>query len=139
VVDVCPRCGDLGYTVVEPRGGREYVFMVHVKERAGKKRRIKKCYLGPADKYEYVERIHGLLALTNIVDQDYLEVVKSAVQKYVDRVRAASARYGGEKARVLLLEASRKLSRLSEILGRMAVELEREAETYREEEDRGVA
>jgi hypothetical protein len=141
VVDVCPKCGDLGYIVVEPRGRdryrREYVFMVHIKERAGKKRKIRKCYLGPVDKYKYVDRVHGLFALTNLVDQDYLEVVKSAVDKYVERAKTTATRYGGEKARILLLEASRRLARFSEILAKIARELEREAEMYREMGDRG--
>ena len=132
-MEICPKCGAPGYRRVEPRGGkyrREYVFMVH-ETREGDKRSIKKCYLGPLEGYIHAERLHSL-QLTNLAEQDYLEVIMRAVEKYVERVRSTSAKCGEEKARALLLEASKKLVRFSKALAKIAEELRGEAEAYRE-------
>ncbi|MEM2645415.1 MAG: hypothetical protein QXP03_05015, partial [Desulfurococcaceae archaeon] len=51
---VCPRCGNIGYRCVEPRGGREYVYYAHYDPGS---KRVRKCYVGPLYSYEHAERL----------------------------------------------------------------------------------
>jgi len=55
---ICPRCG-LKYSYIERRkvGNQTYLLAVHYLK-MGSRRKIKKCYLGPEDKYIYVSRLH---------------------------------------------------------------------------------
>ena len=55
---VCPRCG-LKYSYLERRkvGDRVYLYAVHY-FKVGRKRRIRKCYLGPEGSYLYVSKMH---------------------------------------------------------------------------------
>jgi len=55
---VCPRCG-LKYSYLERRrvGDRVYLYAVHY-FKVGRKRRIRKCYLGPESDYIYVSKMH---------------------------------------------------------------------------------
>lgn len=76
-MDTCPRCGSPGSISVEKRGSRRYLYYVHVSDG----RRVKH-YVGPADSYVHAERMHEL-ALTNIRDTDYFEVVMRAMSRYV--------------------------------------------------------
>ncbi len=61
---ICPRCGaKFDYIDTKRVGGREYLYCVHVQyERdpatGERKKRKKKCYVGPAGQYEYVTRQH---------------------------------------------------------------------------------
>jgi len=50
---ICPRCGE-HYTYLEKRqiGSNTYLYAVHV-HKVNKKRKIKKCYLGPETAYIY--------------------------------------------------------------------------------------
>lgn len=82
---ICPRCG-LPYSYIERRsiGNRTYLYAVHSSYDGG--RRVSKCYLGPQDRYAYVERIHQLDSLTNARDQDYLLTALSSIEKEVDRI-----------------------------------------------------
>ena len=51
---ICPRCHKpFSYIETRKTEHNEYRYAVHVKRKGGK-RRIKKCYLGPADGYKYV-------------------------------------------------------------------------------------
>ncbi|MEM4964523.1 MAG: hypothetical protein QXT13_10305 [Pyrobaculum sp.] len=67
----CPRCGLLGYRVIERRGGRLYVYYKHPELK-------KSCYVGPVAEYEYVERFYEL-ELTNIERRNYSELAKRAI------------------------------------------------------------
>ncbi|MEM4847530.1 MAG: hypothetical protein QW794_07225, partial [Thermosphaera sp.] len=84
--DVCPRCGRQGKRYTLKRGNKLYVYYVHYN---GGKREF--CYIGPAERYDYVERFHNL-ALTNFKDADYYDtlaqVVSLIVQKSKDKTEA---------------------------------------------------
>lgn len=78
---VCPRCG-LPFSYIERRKvkDRTYLYAVHVGYFMGR-REIKKCYLGPAGSYDYVNRMHQL-GLTNLLDKSqYLDAVHESIQK----------------------------------------------------------
>ena len=52
--DTCPICGEkVSYIERRKIGNRVYLYSVHVK-REGKKRTVKKCYLGKETKYLYL-------------------------------------------------------------------------------------
>jgi len=57
---ICPRCGKpFRWIYQEAIYGRTYLYAVHEEIVEGKKKR-RKCYLGPADSYEYVSKTHDL-------------------------------------------------------------------------------
>jgi hypothetical protein len=116
-VSICPRCGmEIDYVSEERRGDRVYVYAVHV-TRLGKKRRVKKCYLGPVDKYEYAERLVQL-DLTNILDLDFMRVVERAVENFINAAKNADskelAKYisAAEKMSIKLVELAERLDKL---------------------------
>ncbi|MEM4554190.1 MAG: putative integrase [Ignisphaera sp.] len=80
-MSICPRCGSLGYRSVEKRAGRYYVYYIHRDNASG---RVRKCYVGPIEGYNHVEKIHSL-NLDNLEDVDYIEVARRAIEFYVDR------------------------------------------------------
>ncbi len=52
---LCPRCGEVvNWFEKRKVGNQVYIYAVHY---MGKKR-VRKCYLGPASNYEYVSRLH---------------------------------------------------------------------------------
>jgi len=57
---ICPRCGQSYRWIYQEKiAGRTYLYAVHEEIVEGKKKR-RKCYLGPADSYEYVSKTHDL-------------------------------------------------------------------------------
>jgi len=59
---ICPKCGQ-PYSYIEEIdiGDRTYLYAVHyVKDESGKRKK-KRCYLGPADSYEYVSKTHDII------------------------------------------------------------------------------
>ncbi|MEM4619450.1 MAG: hypothetical protein QW607_04480 [Desulfurococcaceae archaeon] len=78
-LEVCPRCRRLGERIIEQRGNRKYIYFYHKKETAG---RWGKCYIGPAERYKYVEHIHNI-GLKNIKDVNYLDLALRAVYMYI--------------------------------------------------------
>ncbi len=57
--DVCPRCGLVVDWFEEKRvGERIYVYAVHYLGFEKGKKKVKKCYLGPLESYEYVSHLH---------------------------------------------------------------------------------
>ncbi|MEM1903349.1 MAG: hypothetical protein QXW44_06675 [Pyrobaculum sp.] len=84
--DVCPRCGKTGRRYTLRRNGKPYIYYVHYNY---KQRQF--CYIGPAEKYDYVERFHNL-ALTNFKDANYYDtlaqVITLIVQKSKDKTEA---------------------------------------------------
>lgn len=81
---VCPRCG-ISYSYIERKkvGSRVYIYAVHY-TRVGRVRRVRRCYLGPADRYIYVERIHMLFVLTNLAAQNYIQLAASAIRRTIE-------------------------------------------------------
>ncbi|RLI87149.1 MAG: hypothetical protein DRP01_02555 [Archaeoglobales archaeon] len=76
---VCPRCGEKGYLVKKRVAGRWYWYVRHEEYRKGQRRSIRQCYLGPVDRYIYVERLNPL-RLRGIVDTTrYLDYIESAI------------------------------------------------------------
>jgi len=56
---VCPRCGlPVSWFEKLRRGDRVYVRAVHFLGYVGKKKVVRKCYLGPVESYEYVSHLH---------------------------------------------------------------------------------
>lgn len=83
-MNVCPRCGQIGYRYVERRGGRKYVYYAHYDPGSG---RVRKCYVGPADVYDHAEKLHAL-GLSNIENVDYIALARRAVELYVSKCLA---------------------------------------------------
>ena len=92
MVKVCPRCG-LEYSYIERRviGGRVYLYAVHVtrvREGGRVKRRVRKCYLGPEDSYEYVSMLHERegIRLRGLVKEDRaLEYFDTLLSYVIDK------------------------------------------------------
>ena len=59
---ICPRCG-AKFSYIERRrtAHNVYLYAVHVSFQ-GRKRKVRKCYLGAEIMYKYVERTHSDLA-----------------------------------------------------------------------------
>ncbi|MEM1698204.1 MAG: hypothetical protein QXG48_06065 [Thermofilaceae archaeon] len=75
----CPRCGAEGALYRQRIGNREYVYVRH---RKGKSE--KKCYLGPANEYVFVQRVYSdaflPLGLKNIADVDLTQVLQRLIE-----------------------------------------------------------
>ena len=91
MVKVCPRCG-LEYSYIEKRvvGGRVYLYAVHVmkvREGGRVKRKVRKCYLGPEDSYEYVSMLHERegIRLRGLVREDRALEYFDSLLNYVIR------------------------------------------------------
>ena len=91
MVKVCPRCG-LEYSYIEKRvvGGRVYLYAVHVmkvRESGRVKRKVRKCYLGPEDSYEYVSMLHERegIRLRGLVREDRALEYFDSLLNYVIR------------------------------------------------------
>ena len=89
-VRVCPRCG-LPYSYIERRvvGGRVYLYAVHIykaKEGGKTKRRVRKCYLGPEDSYEYVSMMHERegLRLKGLMNRERIIEYLDAIIRYIE-------------------------------------------------------
>jgi len=94
-IKICPRCGE-PYSWVEKRrvvrvdNGRryeyEYYYAVH-EYREGSSRRIKKCYLGPAE-YRYVTTTHETregLVFSGLLDSDRAIKYFYSLMSYIER------------------------------------------------------
>jgi hypothetical protein len=59
----CPRCGyEISWIERIRRGDRVYYLAVHYLGYSGKKKKVRKCYLGP-EEYVYVSRTHQDLGI----------------------------------------------------------------------------
>ena len=90
VIRVCPRCG-LPYSYIERRvvGGRVYLYAVHVskvREGGRSKRKVRKCYLGPEDSYEYVSKLHERegIVLRGLADRQRIIKYLDAIIRYIE-------------------------------------------------------
>jgi len=104
---ICPRCG-LKYSYIERRrvGSQVYLLSVHY-IREGKRRRVKKCYLGPADSYIYVSRTHEF-PLKGPVDRNRLLVYLEFILNYIEVRREELS----EDTKKQLIERFKKIIRL---------------------------
>jgi hypothetical protein len=124
-IELCPHCGlPVEYISEERRGERVYLYAVHY-VRVGRRKRVKKCYLGPADKYEYVERFVKL-DLTNILDLDFMRVVERAVENFINAARVTNSKEL-QKYISVAERMSAKLVELAEKLDSLVGELKRAA------------
>jgi hypothetical protein len=59
----CPRCGgEISWIEKQKKGDRIYYLAVHYLGYSGKKKKVRKCYLGP-EEYVYVSRTHQDLGI----------------------------------------------------------------------------
>lgn len=88
-VKVCPRCGE-PYSYIERRkvGSQVYLYAVHV-HREGRKRRVRKCYLGPEGAYIYVTKTHARegLALKGLADNERALEYLDALISHISNMR----------------------------------------------------
>ena len=84
-IKICPRCGDaISWIERRQRGERVYYYAVHTWNEGGR-RRVRKCYLGPAT-YEYVTRLHSRegLVFKGLIDREraleYLESIANMLE-----------------------------------------------------------
>jgi len=89
-IRICPRCG-LPYSYIERRsvGGRVYLYAVHIykaKEGGKVKRRVRKCYLGPEDSYEYVSKLHERegIVLRGLADRERVIKYLDDIIRYIE-------------------------------------------------------
>ena len=90
---ICPRCGrPISYFEKHKRGDRTYIIAVHYlgysKDSKGRiKKRVKKCYLGPEEAYEYVTRTHAKegLVLRGLIDRDRVLSYLDSIIDYLER------------------------------------------------------
>jgi len=92
---ICPRCG-LKYSYIERRrvGNQVYLLAVHY-SKEGKRRKVKKCYLGPEDSYLYVSRMHEFTLrgpLDKMRIQKYLDVLLDVIIARRDELDSESRR-----------------------------------------------
>lgn len=117
---ICPRCGSrVSYVSVEHRGERAYYYFVHY-FRDGERRRKRKCYIGPVDEYEKVEKFVKL-GLTNILKLDFVRVVERAVENFTESAKRASTRELPE-----YIAKTREMRRVFERLSERLRELEKQ-------------
>jgi hypothetical protein len=119
----CPRCDAPGYLeeyCVESGGGeRCYYRVVHYYYEGGERRKCS-CYVGPVDRYIYVEKLLEM-GLTNLLKVDPEVVVERVVEGFIERARSARSR-----DREKLLEKAKRLRALFSELQQNLAELERE-------------
>jgi len=77
---VCPRCGE-HFTYLEERtvGNNTYLLCVHVKKH-GKKRTVKKCYLGPKEAYIYANTFNKPIIRVRSPLADQLADIRYALE-----------------------------------------------------------
>jgi len=80
--EICPKCKQLGTKFSRIIYGRKYVYFRHYNPETQK---VRYCYIGPEEGYEYTERLHKL-GLTNVLDQDYVDVAIQSILKAVERL-----------------------------------------------------
>ena len=87
--EVCPRCGaPVSWFERHSRSGRTYLYAVHYLGRERGKKRVRKCYLGPVDDYEYVSRLHFPegLRLRGLSDPDRALAYLDALINYIRNI-----------------------------------------------------
>lgn len=127
---ICPRCGlPISWIERHRKGDRVYLVAVHylgyTRTPDGRiKKRVKKCYLGPEDRYEYVSRLHdreGLVLRGLSVDRleralEYLD----ALIAFFSRPEALN-----KARRDQLLGLAERLEKLAQVLRSVAQSEER--------------
>ncbi|MEM4889551.1 MAG: hypothetical protein QXJ64_08950 [Thermosphaera sp.] len=107
----CPRCGAEGTLYRQKVSGRTYIYIRHRRGKAEKK-----CYLGPADEYVFVQRVYSdayvPLSLTNVFDVDLTNVLRHLI----DAIRLQHHRF-------VILKQFNKLRELYNSLRKLQPEL----------------
>jgi len=79
---ICPRCGKpFRWIYKETIHGRTYLYAVH-EEIEGNKKKRRKCYLGPADSYEYVSKTHDLEFYGMTKDDRYIRYLEEIIDLF---------------------------------------------------------
>ena len=112
----CPRCGaPVSYFEEHRRGGRVYVVAVHYEgyNKETRKKRVRKCYLGPKGGYAYVTQTHERegLVLKGMRDRDRVLEYLDAIIHYLETLE-----YEGEEEVRRLAEIGDALIRLGKTL-----------------------
>jgi len=107
---VCPRCGcSFSYIKEKKINGRVYLYAVHYYRDDSGRRRMRECYLGPKDYYEYVTKMHekeglvlkGLICAERLIEYldaiiDYMKnnnVDKNLVKYILERVEEIKRKF----------------------------------------------
>jgi len=90
--EICPKCHQLGNRFVREIYGRKYVYYRHYNPET---QRVRYCYIGPADRYIHAEKKHEL-KLTNIEQQDYIDVAILSIIKAAQRLSEEIAKKNKE-------------------------------------------
>jgi hypothetical protein len=108
---LCPRCGQrMSYLEKRQVGGNVYLYAVHV-TREMKRRKVRKCYLGPESQYINVSHMHtdeGLILRGMMSYDRAIEYLR----RIVDYLRTENLR---EEERNLLSQVTRELMEISGI------------------------
>ncbi len=118
---VCPRCGKEGSLEIKRVGSREYVYVAHFyKDPSGNWRKYR-CYLGPADEYVYVSRLHSKegLVLQGIVRvaEGRVYLNPRALQYARDLARYITQHVDELKGRVQAVEVEETIRELEKAVG----------------------
>jgi len=130
---ICPRCGER-YSWLERRvvreGGREYEYFYAVHEyKENGKRRIKKCYLGPAE-YRYVSLTHETkegLVFSGLLDSDRAIKYLYSIMAYIER---ATSDIDPKQLKAL----AKNLRDFADKIEKIAEKIERQEKEEREEQ-----
>jgi hypothetical protein len=121
VTVVCPRCGKEGTLELKRVGQREYVYVVHYYKDASGEWRKKRCYLGPADEYVYVSRLHSKegLVLQGIVRvaEGRVYLNPRALQYVRDLARYIAQHVDELRGRVQAVEVEETIRELERAVG----------------------
>jgi len=101
---ICPKCGSLGTprvrTVYSYSNGRKYKYRyLYIDHGGGKHRKL--CYIGPVEGYVHAETLHEL-GLTNILEQDYIDVSIQSIIKAAERLSKESRKSIEESEEIVL-------------------------------------
>jgi len=81
----CPRCGAEGILEIFNVNNRQYLRVIHYYYDTKGKRRKKRCYIGPLEDYEHVNRLHEL-GVTNLKDFNPAKIVMNTVENFIKLV-----------------------------------------------------
>ena len=130
---ICPRCHKEGVLEEFRVYGRRYLRVVHYYYDEDGRREKKRCYIGPADDYDHVNRLHRL-EVTNLKDVDPAIIIENAVRNYISMAEAVLMRKNTERADVSkIIESTLRIYTTLERCKRMLQELVEEIRSERRE------
>jgi len=105
--EICPRCNQLGSRFVRVINGRRYLYFRHYDSES---KRVRQCYIGPIDGYEYVEKLHSL-RLTNVLDQNYIDIAILSIVRAAERLARENRISYEDSIEIILKRLFRNLER----------------------------